>query len=524
MKELVWHRQLLPTAERHADRPLVTDTGSGRTTTYGEHAARCLRLAHAMRHQLGLAPGDRAAVLALNSHRFLELYHGGMLGGGVTNPLNLRFAPRELVHVLRDSGTTVVFADGFFAGLVDQIRAEAGIERVVLLADGPADVPYDVLYEDLLAAAEEVVLEEPEEEDPALLMYTGGTTGLPKGVLLSQRALVLSMYHVGLVYGLDHTDVYLAQAPMFHAASLGAVLAVPRSGAALVTVPFFDPAAVLGALRGHPVTATLMVPTMLGMTFAHESYAPDALAGLRTLTYGASPMPAPVLAQLQRDAPHLELWQGYGMTESTALVTVLTPEDHRRPELLRSVGRPVAGTLVRVVSEDGVVLPPGAVGEVCLRGGQFLTGYWGRPDETAETLRGGWYHSGDAGYLDEGGYLFLVDRTKDMIVTGGENVYSTEVEQALASAPGVAQVAVIGIPDDTWGEAVHAVVVRAPGPEGDALTEDGLIAHAHGLIAGYKVPKSVTFQADPLPLSGAMKVLKRELRAPYWEGRDRAIN
>jgi long-chain acyl-CoA synthetase len=209
------------------------------------------------------------------------------------------------------------------------------------------------------------------------------------------------------------------------------------------------------------------------------------------------------------------------MTESAALVSVLTPEDHEREDKLASAGRPVAGTVVTIQDADGVVLPAGEVGEVCVRGGQFMSEYWRRPEETAEAFRGGWYHSGDAGYLDDEGYLFLVDRTKDMIVSGGENVYSTEVEQALTSHPAVAQAAVIGVPDDVWGEAVHAIVVLHAEA---AATADELIAHCRPLIAGYKVPKTVELRGDPLPLSGAMKVLKRELRAPYWEGRERSVN
>jgi long-chain acyl-CoA synthetase len=242
---------------------------------------------------------------------------------------------------------------------------------------------------------------------------------------------------------------------------------------------------------------------------------------LSRMTYGASPMPRPILNRLRTDQPQLDLYQGYGMTESAALVSVLKPEDHLREEKLASAGRPVQGTIVQIQDEGGIALPTGAVGEVCVRGGQFMREYWRKPEETAEAFRDGWYHSGDAGYLDEEGYLYLVDRTKDMIVTGGENVYSTEVEQAVASHPAVAQVAVIGIPHELYGEAVHAIVVLKPDL---TASESDLIDHCRGLIAGYKVPKSVTFREEPLPLSGAMKVLKRELRAPYWEGKDRGVN
>jgi long-chain acyl-CoA synthetase len=519
VKELVWHRQLLPAVDRNATRPFLTDTGTGTTTTYGEHGARVLRLANALRKELGVEPGDRVAVMSLNSAGFEELYHAGMLGACVLNPLNLRFAPRELTHVLADSATKVVFVDVWFAGVIDQVRAAAGVQTVVLMGEG--DGPHDHRYEDLIAAGEEIAPVEPEEEDPALLMYTGGTTGLPKGVLLTQRNLMLTAYHIGMTIRVERDDVYLAQVPMFHAASLGVVLAMPTTGGKVVTVPVFDPGGVMKAAEAHGATNTIMVPTMLAMTFAHPEYAPSRLSSLQRLTYGASPMPRPVLERLRADLPHVQLFQGYGMTESAALVCVLMPEDHEREDKLASAGRPVAGTVISIQDELGARLPPGQVGEVCIRGGQFMREYWRRPEETEAAFYGGWYHSGDAGYLDDEGFLFLVDRTKDMIVTGGENVYSTEVEQALAAHPAVAQAAVIGIPDDTWGEAVHAVVV--PKPDSTVTGED-LIEHARGLIAGYKVPKSVEFRAEPLPLSGAMKVLKRELRAPYWEGRQRRVN
>ncbi len=514
MKELIWHRQLLPALTRHGNRPFLTDTSTGASTTYAEHGSRVLRLAHALRHQLGVHAEDRFAVLSLNSPRFEELYHAGLLGAGVVNPLNLRFAPRELTHVLADSGTKVVFCDATFAPVIEQVRAEAGIEQVVLLGEG--DVAHDASYEDLLAAGEEVLLDEPDEDAPAMLQYTGGTTGLPKGVLLTQRSMMLTLYHIQMGVRQEQEDVFLAQVPMFHAASMGAILATPVLGGQLLTVPFFDPPAVVAAIEAHQVSNTVMVPTMIAMTLAHPAYAPERLASLRRLTYGASPMPRPVLDRLRADQPQIELYQGYGMTESAALVCVLMPEDHLREDKLASAGRPVAGTVVSIQDPTGTPLPVGQIGEVCVRGGQFMREYWRRPDETETALSGGWYHSGDAGYLDDEGFLFLVDRTKDMIVTGGENVYSTEVEQALASHPAVAQVAVIGIPDEVWVEAVHAVVVLTPE---HTVTQAELIEHCRPLIAGYKLPKTVDFRAEPLPLSGAMKVLKRELRAPYWDGR-----
>jgi long-chain acyl-CoA synthetase len=266
---------------------------------------------------------------------------------------------------------------------------------------------------------------------------------------------------------------------------------------------------------------TVMVPTMVAMLLDHPDFKPERLASLSVLTYGASPMPTALVERVLAMFPDMDLFQGYGMTENCGLLTCLGPEEHRRGgNLLRSAGRPMPGSELSIQDEGGNLLPAGQSGEVCARAGNYMQEYWNRPEETTAAFRGGWYHTGDAGYLDEGGYLYLVDRVKDMIVTGGENVYSAEVENAVASHPGVAQVAVIGIPSEQWGEAVLAIVVPK---DGVSLTEEDIKAWSRERIAGYKVPKVVEFRTEALPLSGAMKVLKRELRAPYWEGRERAV-
>jgi len=517
MKELVYHRHLLPAAERNAGKEAFFD--GDYTATYSQHVERVLRLGDGLGRQLRVGRGDRFAIMALNGHEYLELWHAGFLGAGVVNPLNLRLAPKELAFILSDSETKVCFTDAAFAPLVEMVRDEAGIESVVLIGDG--DVPHDVAYEDLIAAGEPVVPDEPEESDPVVLMYTGGTTGLPKGVVLDHRAELLNMYHVAMFWGIDERYVFLHQTPMFHAASMGGILGVPAVGGASTFVPMFEPGAVLDATERHQVTMTVMVPTMIGMLLDHPDFNAKRLSSLEVLTYGASPMPGPLLDRLLDLFPDLDLFQGYGMTESSAVLTALGPAEHRQGGArLRSAGRPVGGVVLSIQDPDGKVVRTGETGEVCARAGNFMREYWKRPEETADAFRGSWYHSGDAGYVDEAGYLFLVDRVKDMIVTGGENVYSAEVENALASHSGVAQVAVIGIPDERWGEAVHAIVVPKPG---ETPTEDELREHARERIAGYKVPKSVELRAEPLPLSGALKILKRDLRAPYWEGRERAV-
>jgi long-chain acyl-CoA synthetase len=511
MKDLVYHRSLLPAAAQFAGKTAVLD-GDYRAT-FSQHTDRVLRLADGMRSELGVGPADRFAVMALNSHHYLELYHAGFLGAGVINPLNLRLAPKELEFILQDSGSRVVFADAHFVPVIERVRQAAGIERVVLIGGG--DVPHDVAIDDLVEAGKPVVPDEPDEDDPVILMYTGGTTGMPKGVLIDNRAAMLHMYKIGSSYNFTEDYVYLHQTPMFHAASFGGILVISAIGASNTFVPMFNPAQVLDVIERHQVSCTTMVPTMIQMLIDHPDFRPERMASMKILTYGASPMPTVLLERLLGMFPDLELFQGYGMTENCGLLTILGPVAHRRRgQMLKSAGRPVPGSVVTIQDSSGNVLPPGETGEVCARGGNYMREYWHRPEETEAAFAGGWYHTGDAGYLDDDGYLYLVDRVKDMIVTGGENVYSAEVENALGAHPAVKQVAVIGIPDEKWGEGVHAIVVLM----GDVqVAADDLKEWARERIASYKVPKSFEFRKEDLPLSGAMKILKRELRAPFWE-------
>ncbi|MCH7788583.1 MAG: AMP-binding protein [Acidobacteria bacterium] len=515
MKELVYHRMFIPAIENNADAVGFYDQGY--EGTFADHGDRTFRLCTALHRELGVERSDRFAVMAMNSHQYLELWHAAFLGAGIINPLNLRLAGAELDYIVRDSGTEVVFVDTFFAQVFADAMAASDepspVRQVVLIGEG--DAPHDIRYEDLLASADPVIPNEPEELDGAVLMYTGGTTGLPKGVLLDHRAELLNLHHVGMVVHFDPESVYLHQTPMFHAASMGGILGTPAAGGVSVFMPMFDPVGVVDLIEKYNVTQTVMVPTMIGMMLNQPGYRSERLSSLELLTYGASPMPAAILDTLLSDYPDLDISQGYGMTECSAILTFLDARDHRvGGPRLRSAGKAVPGVSLSIQDEQGNEVPRGETGEVCARGGNFMTEYWNKPEETEEAFSGGWYHTGDAGYFDDAGYLFLVDRVKDMIVTGGENVYSVEVESCLSRHTAVAQVAVIGIPHELWVEQVHAIVVLHPGAE---VTVEELRDHAKETIAGYKVPKSIEFRSEPLPLSGAMKVLKRELRAPYWE-------
>ncbi len=515
MKELVFHRLFLPAIERWPDRVGFHDgTYHG---TFQHHGDRVFRLAHAMKHQLGLGSTDRFAVMSCNSHQYLELFHAGFLGAGIINPLNLRLAGRELQHILRDSGTMVVFVDEIFADHfarnIAEVRSELPLRHVVLIGDG--DFPHDFRYEDLIASGEPVIPTEPDETDPVVLMYTGGTTGVAKGVLLDQRAEVLNLYHIGMTLGFGEQRVYLHQTPMFHAASMGGIVGIPATGGSSVFVPLFEPEQVMQAIEDYCVDWTMMVPTMIALMMNHPEFHPERLDSLRDLVYGASPMPASLIDRVIAAFPHLSLWQGYGMTECSSVLTFLTAADHRRGgSILRSAGRPALGVTVSVRRQDDREAATNEDGEIWARGGNFMREYWGQPDVTVDAFRDGWYRTGDAGHLDAEGYLYLVDRINDMIVTGGENVYSIEVEHAMSSHPAVEQVAVIGIPHSVWGEQVHTIVVLRPG---FSASEDELKSHVRLTLAGYKVPKSIEFRTEPIPLSGALKPLKRELRKTYWE-------
>lgn len=522
MKELIYHRQFLPAINTFCSKTAVID--GEYQASFESHGERVLRLANAMRAELGIKPGDRFAVMAANCHEYLELYHAAYLGAGIINPLNLRLAGKELEYIVRDSGTEVAFVDAQYADVLHQALsaddASSPLRRVVLIGSG--DGPSDVRYEDLIAAGDAVVPAEPEEDDSVVLMYTGGTTGLPKGVLVTQRAEILNCYHVGnALKRFSPAEVSLLQTPIFHAASMVSLLATTGTGGTQVMIPAYEPAGVIDLIDRHKVTMTTMVPTMIAMMVNHSEFSPERIASLSCLIYGASPMPASLLDQLLEMLPDLELNQGYGMTECSSVLTFNGPEHHRVEDpRLRSVGRPVMGVELSIQNDAGEILTVGETGEVCAKAGNFMTKYWQKPEATEEAFRGGWYHTGDAGYLDEDGYLFLVDRVKDMIISGGENVYSVEVENAISDHPAVEQVAVIGIPHEVWGEQVHAVVVRAAGT---TVTQTEIIEHARASIAGYKVPKSVEFRDESLPLSGAMKVLKRALRDPYWQDQETKI-
>ena len=476
--------------------------------TYLEMWERCRRLVGGLR-ALGLERGDRVAVVAQNSHRYLELYQAVPGAGFVLVPLNHRHTDAELRYALEDSGARALFAARALEGL------PACVEHVADADQG---------YEDLLAASAPAAFpDDVGEDDLAGLFYTGGTTGASKGVMLRHRALVANALHFQAALPFEPETTFLLVAPMFHLAGTIAVLAIVWHGGRQVVMRAFDAAAAVDLVERERVTMTQVVPSMLAAMCDEQLERPRDVSSLRYLTFGGAPSATETLRRARRAFPAAELATMYGATETAPLVTAM-----RHLERLlggpqaRSCGRPLVGVQARIVDpQDRTPVAVGEVGEVAVRGPNVMAGYWNKAEQTAAVLVNGWYHTGDLGRLDEEGYLYLVDRAKDMIVTGGENVYSTEVEDVLYRHPAVMEAAVFGIPDPRWGEAVHAVVVPRAGA---SVSEAELVAHCRESIAGYKVPKRVELRSEPLPKSGAGKVLKRELRAPHWQGRDAMVS
>lgn len=478
----------------------------GRSINFAQLHERCCKLI-GMLNSLGMQRGDRIAILAGNSQQYIETYIGVPAGGFVLVPLNTRHCDAELEYVLEDSGARLLLVDRAAGSLVDKV------ERCIALNDE---------YDKLVEGADALPLgAQASENDLAGLFYTGGTTGAAKGVMLSHRNLIANTFNWLTAVPPLPADRFLSMAPMFHAAGSSGLLGNVWTATCQITLANFDPGKALDLIEKHAATQTLGVPAMLAAIAEEQFRSPRDTSSLRTIAHGGSPIATEVARRTKNAFPSASLIEGYGTTELSPLVTIFVDEDmHLDDPRIRSCGQPVLGNEVFILDENGSEVAPGEVGEVVVRGSNVMLGYWNKPDATAEVLKDGRYWTGDLGYMDDEGYLYLVDRSKDMIVSGGENVYSTEVEEVIYQHPDVLEAAVFGVPDDVWGEAVHAVVV----PRHNEVDPDDIIQFCRGKITGFKVPKAIDIRSDPLPKSGPGKVLKRELRAPYWEGRDRAVN
>lgn len=497
-----------------------------RRHTFSQVQGRVARLAAALR-RTGVQPGDRVGVLSLNSDRYIESYMAVPWAGAAINPVNTRWSAAEIAYSLDDCDTRVLLIDDAFLPMLPELRERSrSLQTLIHVGDG-ATPPQLLSYEALIDGAEPIPDAGLGGQDLAGVFYTGGTTGFPKGVMLSHGGLVYNALVFAAQGVAREGEAGLHVAPLFHMAGVALLNTLWIVAGTHVTMQAFEPLAALQALERERIASTVMVPTMIQMLVDHPQTGTFDLSTLRRIGYGGAPISDALLERAAVRLPHVEFAQVYGMTELAPVATQLGPALHSPEARARgktvSAGQAVPGVDLRVVDPEGRTLPAGAVGEIIVRSPGVMLGYWGKPQETAQALRRapneGWMHTGDAGRLDGDGFLSIVDRLKDMIVTGGENVYSVEVEQAVAKHPAVAACAVIGVPDEEWGERVHAVVQLKTGAQADA---GGIRAHCRTLIGGYKCPKSVEF-VTALPLSGAGKVLKTKLREPYWAGQGRRV-
>ena len=495
-----------------------------RQNSWSQMLDRVARLAGALQ-ELGMKPGDRVALLSLNSDRFIEYYFATVWGGGAMMPMNVRWAAAECAYALNDAGAEILIVDETFKSVGVEIKSQVdGLKTLIYCGDG--DTPDGMLnYEDILSAADPAEDAGRSGDDLAGIFYTGGTTGFPKGVMLSHTNFYVGGISNAHELNMKDGTVYLHAAPMFHIADLVWFSAITFMAGTHVVIPMFTPDSTLAAIERHRPSQTLLVPVMLQMILQSDKLAETDISSLTQIAYGASPITEATLIEAFEKFPNVSFLQAFGQTELSPVATILPTEYHvlegPKSGKLRAAGRPTRVCEIRVVDEDSMEVPRGDIGQITVKGPITMLGYWNKPDLTAAAIRDGWVLTGDAGYMDDDGFIYLMDRVKDMIVSGGENVYSAEVENALGRHPAIATSAVIGIPSDQWGESVHAIVILRPDAE---VTAEELQAHCHDLIAGYKCPRSIEFRAEPFPLSGANKVLKTELRKPYWEGRERQIS
>jgi len=490
---------------------------AGLQQTYRQFAGQVEESASKLR-KLGAEKGDRVAVLMLNSPEYLDLYYSTARSGTLIVPLNTRWHVNDVIFTLKDSGAKLLFVDDRFAPLASQIRAaDTDLNHIVFAGEG--DCSAGLVDWRTVSTTETLPEDEPDEDDLVGLFYTSGTTGGPKGAMLTHRNVYSNALHAMLPPARFPTSgMWLHSAPMFHMADAGAIYALTLCGVANCFLAGFDPEILLRTVQQYRVTNMVLVPTMISMVVNHPSFGRYDLSSLRRISYGASPMPLPLL-KTAMEKFGCEFSQGYGMTETSPLLTALAHEDHRMENTdrtfapVKSAGKPLLGVEVRVFDHLDHEVPVGQVGEVVARGPNVMKGYWKRPDVNAEVLRGGWMHTGDMGAFDEEGFLYILDRKKDMIKSGGENVYSPEVESMLCGHPDILEVSVIGVHDSKWGETIRAIAVRRPGT---AITESELIAWSRERLTHFKCPSSVVF-IDSLPKGGTGKVQKNVLRERFGD-------
>ncbi|MEV5873217.1 fatty acid--CoA ligase [Streptomyces sp. NPDC052101] len=487
----------------------------GRVTTYDKLHRDSNRAAHAL-HTSGVRRGDRIAYLGRESANYYLVMIACAKAGAVLVPVNWRLTPNEVDHILRDSGAALIFVDDEFWDTVATVRHQLRGLRRVIRVDGTDADGEPARGAGLLAWAADQPETDPAPgtgpDDAVIQIYTSGTTGLPKGAVLAHRSF-FTLPHASRAEGVDWIDwrpedVALISLPGFGVAGIGWFLHTFNAGGTNVIMPRFDPQEAVRLIRAHRVTTTFAAPAMLQAMAGEREAGPEAFGSLRKIAYGAAPMSETLLKQCL-ETYDCEFAQIYASTETGSVAVCLPPDAHHPGSTrLTSVGRPCPGTEVKVIAPDGAPVPPGTIGQICVRTPSRMLGYWNLPEATARTLVGEWLHMGDAGYLDEDGYLHLCDRINDTIIVAGQNIYPAEVEKALAAHPAVAEAAVVGLPDDRWGESVHAVVVLRPGT---TATPRELLLSLRGRIADYKIPNTYHF-ADALPRNPSGKILRRAVR------------
>ncbi len=508
-------------ADRFGDRTALVF--EDRSQTFRELADRSARVANGLR-ELGVTAGGRVAILAKDSDLAFEALFGIARAGAVLMGINWRLAAPEIQYILEDGGAEILFVSPDLVPMVEELRDQLPkLRQILVLGEADGERPGFVAWRDAAPADDPAVEVGP--EDPAAQMYTSGTTGHPKGVRLAHRsffAIVKSLReHEDPWIGWSEADVSLHAIPLFHIGGLWWSITAFTQGAQTVVLDAFAGWKALELLQAHRVSKVCLVPAMMQVMLSEPTCRTTDFSALQTIVYGGSPIPKPFLVRAMQ-VFQCDFAQIYGLTETGNTAVCLRPPEHRSGDdrLLKAAGKPYPGVQLKILDKRGQELPPKKIGEVSIHSPANMIEYWNNPEATEETLQGGWVRTGDAGFVDDEGYLYICDRVKDMIIYAGENIYPAEIESVLCSHKAVAEAAVIGVPDDRWGETVKAIVVLRPG---ESSSPRELIAHARRRVAEFKVPKSIDF-AESLPRTPSGKIQKAKLRAPYWEGRERRVN
>ena len=503
------------------DRPAIIF--EERRISYSELSDRVQRLAVALRG-LGVGPGDTVALIQVNTPHCIEAYFASALLGAIYVPLNFRARPNEFEYMINTADAKVVLAGDRYTGVVDGLRPQLISVKHFVALDGPAEgwAHYDAL---IAACESEFIFPDFPEESTTILMYTAGTTGFPKGVMLHHGSFTSYVLNNVSPVDPETEERNLLTVPLYHIAGTQAVMAAVYGGRTLVMQRQFDPKGWMELVQQQQVNRAMMVPTMLKQVLDHPEFTQHDLSSLKVITYGAAPMPIEVITRALTEFPHCQFINAFGQTETAATITALSPEDHKIPpglpagerakrlKRLSSVGKALADVEMKVVDDEGAELAPGMPGEIVARGSRVMAGYWKDEEKTKSTKKGGWIYTGDLGYIDDEGYFFLVGRASDMIIRGGENIAPEEVEGVLNAHPAVDESAVFGISDSTWGEAVAAAVVLKPGAQ---TPEAELVEWCRQRLASFKKPESLVF-IEELPRNPLGKVLRRELRERFGQ-------